>query len=372
MCLLVVLSRTEEDAPLLIGANRDEKLDRPAVAATVLSASDPRILGGRDLLAGGTWLAVNEHGVVAGLTNRPSPGGRDASKRTRGELPLALAAHDRAEAAVEEFVGRFRPADYNAAWLLVGDRRSLYYLELGEDAAPGVEVLAPGVYVLANGPLHQSSPKTDHVHAEVDGLAGRGARAVLEALPRVLADHRVPAAVPRRAAGRGAAEGAGRAVRPHRAVRHPIGGHRGRPGGGPALAPGGRRAAVRRAVRRGGPPLGGGHPGAAGRRRLNPASAGVGRGDEDRLDGGGVGPPHGRSGVGIVDPERVQRPEERQRDVGEEHPVERGHGGPGVHDIAPGQREHDAQERDAHRARPNAGSCCRSPTRARSRPTRSS
>ena len=195
MCLLVVLSGTEEDAPLLIGANRDEKLDRPAVAATVLSASDPRILGGRDLLAGGTWLAVNEHGVVAGLTNRPSPGGRDASKRTRGELPLALAADDRAEAAVEEFVRRFRPADYNAAWLLVGDRRSLYYLELGEDAAPGVEVLAPGVHVLANGPLHQSSPKTDHVHAEVDGLAGRGTRAVLEALPRVLADHRVPEAV---------------------------------------------------------------------------------------------------------------------------------------------------------------------------------
>ena len=232
MCLLVVLSGTEEDRPCCIGANRDEKLDRPAVAATVLSASDPRILGGRDLLAGGTWLAVNEHGVVAGLTNRPSPGGRDASKRTRGELPLALAAHDRAEAAVEEFVRRFRPADYNLAWLLVGDRRSLYYLELGEDDAPGVEVLEPGVHVLGNGPLHQSSPKTDHVHAEVDGLAGRGTRAVLEALPRVLADHRVPEAVaPRRR--RGPAEGAGRSVRPHRAVRHPFGRHRGRPGGGP-------------------------------------------------------------------------------------------------------------------------------------------
>ena len=40
----------------------------------------------------------NQHGVVAGLTNRPAPGGRDLSKRSRGELPLMAAeqrtAHD--------------------------------------------------------------------------------------------------------------------------------------------------------------------------------------------------------------------------------------------------------------------------------------
>ena len=82
-------------APLLVGANRDEHLDRPAVAMTVLRESDPRILGGRDELAGGTWLAVNAHGLVAGLTNRPLPGGPDKSKRSRGELPLVLAAHRR-------------------------------------------------------------------------------------------------------------------------------------------------------------------------------------------------------------------------------------------------------------------------------------
>ena len=46
--------------------------------------------GGRDLMAGGTWLAVNDHGVVAGLTNKPAEEGRDPSKRSRGEIPLAL------------------------------------------------------------------------------------------------------------------------------------------------------------------------------------------------------------------------------------------------------------------------------------------
>src|SRR5580700_3122857 len=101
MCLLVVVSRLDPGAPLVVGANRDEQLARPAVAMTVLRAAHPRILGGRDEEAGGTWLAVNEHGVVAGLTNRPSPDGRDPAKRSRGELPLAFAAYQDAAQAVE-------------------------------------------------------------------------------------------------------------------------------------------------------------------------------------------------------------------------------------------------------------------------------
>src|SRR5437762_1704887 len=79
-----------------------------------------RLLGGRDDLAGGTWLAANEHGVVAGLTNRPAS--RDPARRSRGELPLTLAADVSAEIAVDALVRDFRPLDYNPAWILVGDR----------------------------------------------------------------------------------------------------------------------------------------------------------------------------------------------------------------------------------------------------------
>ena len=133
VCLIVVLSRRGPDRPLVVAANRDEKLERAALTATVLHSSAPRVLGGRDLLAGGTWLAVNEHGVVAGLTNRPSAAGRDPTKRSRGELPLALATHPTAAAAVEDFVERFSPEDFNLAWLLVGDRTSLYYSILASE-----------------------------------------------------------------------------------------------------------------------------------------------------------------------------------------------------------------------------------------------
>ena len=166
MCLLVTISRDHPETPLVVAANRDELLERPAVAMAVLQPSGPRILGGRDELAGGTWLAVNEAGVVAGLTNQPATAGRDPTKRSRGELPLILAQHLDARRAVESFVASVRPSDYNPAWLLVGDRRSLFYLDLGDGDSPRVTELAPGTHVLENRPLGGVSPKVDHVREQ--------------------------------------------------------------------------------------------------------------------------------------------------------------------------------------------------------------
>lgn len=175
-----------------MAANRDERLDREALVATVLVPHGPRVLGGRDGLAGGTWLAVNEHGVVAGLTNRPSPGGRDPAKRSRGELPLALAEHKDAASAVEDFVARFDAHDYNPAWLLVGDRQSLYYLQMGGEGAPEAERLPPGVFVLANGPLGEASPKADYVRHRVDKITDLSDADRLDLLVSVLSDHSIP------------------------------------------------------------------------------------------------------------------------------------------------------------------------------------
>ncbi len=191
MCLLVFAWQVEPSHPLTVAANRDERLDRPARHCTVLRDHHPRVLGGRDELAGGTWLAVNEHGVVAGLTNRPSPGGRDATKRTRGELPLLLAGERTAAGAVDTLVRRVRPDDYNPAWILVGDRQTLYYLELAPDRQVAVHQLDPGVHVLENVPLDQPSTKADRIRTLVSDSTRRG-DALWEALPSILSDHTVP------------------------------------------------------------------------------------------------------------------------------------------------------------------------------------
>ena len=191
MCLLVVAFGVVPGTPLLIGANRDEFLSRPAVAITVLRPDAPRVLGGRDEQSGGTWLAVNEHGRFAGLTNQPRRDGRDPTRRTRGELPLALTStsHVDTRGAVDHFVGRHRPGNYNGSWLLTGDRDALYYIDFTGDGDAKAEALPPGLYVLENRPLGAPSPKADRV---TDALAEAlsDPETTIAALQRALVDHR--------------------------------------------------------------------------------------------------------------------------------------------------------------------------------------
>ena len=103
-------------------------------------------------------------------------------------------------------MARFRPADYNPAWLLVGDRTSLYALDMtGSDQdRPCVEQLGPGVHILENNPLHTESPKADHVR-ELLGVPGVGVGALhgaglIERIRAVLVDHSVPEVAPQVAA----------------------------------------------------------------------------------------------------------------------------------------------------------------------------
>jgi uncharacterized protein with NRDE domain len=197
VCLLIALFQVVDDAPLIIAANRDEQRARPAVTMTVLREHGPRILGGRDELAGGTWLAVNEHGVVAGLTNQPVAGGRDPAKKSRGGLPLAFAACRSAAQAVATVVPDLSPADYNACWLLVGDRESLFSVGLAGGSAPDVTALPPGRHVLENRPFGTPTAKTAQVAAMVAARAGApGPDAAADALAQVLRDHRPAAESP--------------------------------------------------------------------------------------------------------------------------------------------------------------------------------
>jgi uncharacterized protein with NRDE domain len=208
VCLLIVLFQVVPDAPLVVAANRDERLDRPAVPVTVLRERDPRVLGGQDLLAGGTWLAVNSRGVVAGLTNQPSGNGRDPTKRSRGELPLVCATQPTAAAAIAALAADVDPAHYNPCWMLVGDRDALFSVAIGPASArPEIEQLAPGLHVLENAPLRAASAKASFARGLVERALAeqldQDAAAAVAALQSVLGDHRPAVPEPRTdAAGR--------------------------------------------------------------------------------------------------------------------------------------------------------------------------
>jgi uncharacterized protein with NRDE domain len=199
--LLIAVFQVVPDAPLIMAANRDEQADRPAVAMTVLRERGPRILGGRDLLAGGTWLAINEHGVVAGLTNQPSADGRDPAKRSRGELPLAFAEYHSAADAVTSLPGKIDPADYNPCWMLVGDRESLFSIGIAGETGPDIEQLGAGLYILENAPLRAESAKAAFVRDLIgDAFSAQryaGPETTVAALEAVLGNHEPSVPEPR-------------------------------------------------------------------------------------------------------------------------------------------------------------------------------
>ena len=122
MCTLAIYLRVFPQFPVVVAANRDEYLVRPAVAPTVL-CEQPMVIGGKDLKAGGTWLAVNEFGMIAGLLNRRSDAPADPDRRSRGLLCLDALKHRSVDEALR-FVASQDPELYNPFNLLLASRES--------------------------------------------------------------------------------------------------------------------------------------------------------------------------------------------------------------------------------------------------------
>lgn len=192
MCTLAVYVRRFADFPLVLAANRDEFLARPATAPLLL-ASAPRIVGGRDLLAGGTWLGLSERGVAAGLLNRRTAEPPAENKRSRGLLLLeTLGAASAADAA--RALAAIDPGTYNAFTLLVADGTTAV---AAQNRPQGMHLtpLEPGVHVLSNLDVNDPTcPKVARSHERFaragDAFAeGGDAAAFRDALRAVLSDH---------------------------------------------------------------------------------------------------------------------------------------------------------------------------------------
>lgn len=202
MCTLVVLDRVHPRYPVIVAANRDEHLDRPARPPELL-VRDPRVAGGRDVRAGGTWLAVNERGFFAALTNQRPDGPPVAAPRSRGEIVVRVAAAGDRDAA-EASLRRLDPSDYNPFNLVYGDAGGLR-VAYGRPGRPlRVEPVPPGVHVLPNDVLDAPAvPKVARLRDRVAAVADRPWSALAAALAEILADHTLPPleAVPPHPAG---------------------------------------------------------------------------------------------------------------------------------------------------------------------------
>lgn len=194
MCTLAVYVRQLAGLPLVVAANRDEFLARPATAPLLL-ATAPRVVGGRDLLAGGTWLGVSERGLAAGLLNRRAAEPPVDGKRSRGLLLLETLAAATAEEAART-LATIDPDTYNAFTLMVGDAAGAFVVQNRRDGMH-LTALDPGVHVLSN--LDVGDPVCPKVARSHEHFVRAGAAftasgddvAFRAALREILADHTI-------------------------------------------------------------------------------------------------------------------------------------------------------------------------------------
>lgn len=169
MCLALFALDAHPRYSLVVAANRDEYHAR---AATPAAWWDEGWVGGRDLAAGGTWLAVTRAARWAFVTNVRDPGRNDPRAPTRGTLvPTALAdAEPPAQCLARILASATACNGFN---LVVGQGSQACW---GSNRAAGPRGLARGIYGLSNAALDTPWPKLTRAKAMFDSWCARAAQ----------------------------------------------------------------------------------------------------------------------------------------------------------------------------------------------------
>jgi Transport and Golgi organisation 2 len=159
VCTVITLQRPGHAWPLLIAANRDERIDRAWDPPAAYWPDRPGVVGGRDRLGGGTWMALNQHGVVCAVLNRTGSLGPAPGKRSRGELPLMAVEHHSAACATAALL-RLDGTAYRSFNLIIADQKAVWYVRNLGDGSPTATLFPPGLHmVTSRDPDDPASPR---------------------------------------------------------------------------------------------------------------------------------------------------------------------------------------------------------------------
>ena len=191
MCTIAFLVEVVAGVPLVVAANRDELYARPTRPPERLG---PALVGGVDVLSGGTWLAVHRSGRFAAVTNQRALATPPPGLRSRGLAVKELAASDDPSA----YVADLDPTHYASMNLAWGDARGVSIAYGRQEGALDVIALSRGVHVLCNDTLGAPGfPRGDCLRAAIEAAlaAGLAWPALVPRLQAALGDHtRVPLA----------------------------------------------------------------------------------------------------------------------------------------------------------------------------------
>lgn len=156
MCLIFLSLHEHPQYKLIIAANRDEFYARRTEAAHFWR-DHPEIVGGRDLEAMGTWMAMNKNGRISLVTNYRDPLNINPQAPSRGQLVSDfLLSSQSATDYLKEVESKGK--SYNGFNLMAGTADALfYYSNYRED----IEKIPDGIHGLSNHLLDSPWPKVE-------------------------------------------------------------------------------------------------------------------------------------------------------------------------------------------------------------------
>jgi uncharacterized protein with NRDE domain len=192
MCTLALFFRMIDGLPIVVAANRDERYDRPAAPPAVIGAN-PKIVAGTDLRAGGTWLGVNEYGLLVGILNRRPNGAASANagRRSRGLLCMDL-LRLRNSTEAREFLSRHRD-QYNPFTLVFVEPQAAG-VSFNDHGMITTRTLAAGLHVFSSAAvIDTGSGKADRAYTRFLAWATHprpvSQSAWMDGLRMLLSDH---------------------------------------------------------------------------------------------------------------------------------------------------------------------------------------
>ena len=154
VCLVFVSLNSHSQYKVIVASNRDEFYERKTAPAAFWE-DQPEIVGGRDLEATGTLMAMNTNGKIALVTNFRDPAHINPKAPSRGKLVSDFLSGDKKPQA---YLKDLEPSAklYNGFNLLVGCLDEWWYLS---NYKTGIQKLESGVYGLSNHLLDTPWPK---------------------------------------------------------------------------------------------------------------------------------------------------------------------------------------------------------------------
>jgi len=155
MCTLLILYRPNNKWPLILAGNRDEMKNRPWLPPGKHWANYNGIIAGKDITAGGSWLGLNNSGLVATVLNRPNSLGPNTSKNSRGNLIIDVLKNETLDSALSyiKFLDNTKWKPFN---LFIANNKKAYWIKSTEKDKISINIIPEGRHFLDSYDLNSN------------------------------------------------------------------------------------------------------------------------------------------------------------------------------------------------------------------------